>query len=92
MRQKNNKDRECQAITEDFKSPFLYLIKSKSSDQDTRCSIHDKFLHFLTYKKYFFIQGQISNLITARPMASPVLTLSNAFSLSPISGGSSKRT
>ena len=139
-----------------FKSPILYLIKSKFSDQDTRCSIREKFLHFLTYKKYFFFQGQISNLITARPMANtlwrthccrhkcfPVcpraqhlfrtqilcpgqkhfvsatnvsqfaqskkhrgqqcvrnnvssfaraFTLSSAFSLSPISGGSSKRT
>ena len=31
-----------------LKSPLFYLIKSKSSDQDVRCSTYDKFLHFLT--------------------------------------------
>ena len=68
---------------------LFYLIKSKSSDQDARCSIYDKFLHFITYLVDFFIQGQISKLITARqPRASTVLKKS-AFSWSPISGGSS---
>ena len=56
-----------------LKSPLFYLVKSKSSDQDARCSIYHKFLHFITYIVDFFIRGQISNLITARPMASTVL-------------------
>ena len=57
-----------------LKSPLFYLVKSKSSDQDASCSIYDNIVDF-------FIQGQIWNLITVRPMASTVLEMSSAFSL-----------
>ena len=73
-------------------SRLFYLIKSKSSAQDAHCSIYDKFLHFISYNVDFFIQGQISYLMNARPRASTVLKMSSAFSLSLISGGSSKTT
>ena len=81
----------CYLLTQ-IKSPLFYLIKSKSYDQDARCSIYDNFSHFITYVVDFFIQGQISNLLNARHRASTILKMSSAFSLSPISGRSSKKT
>ena len=81
----------CYLLTR-LKSPLFYLIKSKSYDQDERCLIYDNFSHFITYVVDFFIQGQISYLMNARPRASTVLKMSSAFSLSLISGGSSKTT
>ena len=65
----------CYLLTR-LKSPLFYLIKSKSSDQDVRCSIYNKFLHFIN------IQGQMPNLITARLMASAVLKMSSGSFLS----------